>query len=157
MAEKTQGTQVLKIALSAPLHDGQDMISIPKRLAIQTFESPFREKPQPVGPARAAQLPVGSASVDSADCADAPVPLQNLLTKVAGVGTKAPFVYTPIRTECETPRWNLQTAPAAQRPAVAPFRQSGAIGEAARHCPRSAQSPHNIFSIKCFQRSRWAS
>jgi len=50
MAEKTQGTQVLKIAFPATLHDGQDMIGIPERFAIQAFEPPFSEKPQPVGP-----------------------------------------------------------------------------------------------------------
>ena len=121
MAEKAQRSQILKIALSAALHDGQDMISIPQCFSRKPPQTPLSEKPQPVGSARAAQLPMGSASVDSADRADAPVPLQNLFTKVAGIGTKAPFVYTPIRTESETPRRNLKAAPAAQRPAAIPF------------------------------------
>ncbi len=126
------------------------MIGIPQRPSGEPLESPFLEKPQPVGSAGAAQLPEGSASVESADGAHASVPLQNLLTKVARVGAKTPFVYAPVRAERKTPRRNFETTPAAEGPAVAPFRQSGAIREAARDCPRSAQRLHNIFSIKCF-------
>lgn len=72
------------------------MIGIPQRLAREPLEPPFSEKAQPVGPARAAQLSVGCASVDSANCANAPVPLQNLLAKVTRIGAEAPFVYAPI-------------------------------------------------------------
>jgi hypothetical protein len=105
-----------------------------------------------VGPTRAAQLPVGSASVDSADCANAPVPLQDLLAKVARVGAEAPFVNTPIRAERKTPRRDFETTPAAEGSPVAPFRQGCSISEAARDCSRSAQLVHNIFRIKCFGR-----
>jgi len=157
MAEKTQRAQVLKVALSAALHDGQDMIGIPQCLSREPLESPFSEKPQAMGPTRASQFPIGSAGIDSADRADAPVPLENLFAKVAGVRTEAPFVDAPIRTKCETTRRDFQATPAAKRAAVRPFWQSGSIGEAARHYPRSAQRFHNIFSIKCFWGARWAS
>ena len=126
-----------KIAFSPSFHNRQNVIGIPQRLAGEPLEPPFNEKAQPVGPTRAAQLRVGSASVDSADCANAPVPLHYLLAKVARVGAEAPFVNTPIRAECKAPRRDFEPTPAAEGPAVAPFRQSGAIGEAAGHCPRS--------------------
>jgi hypothetical protein len=152
VADKAQCAQILKIALSSTFHYRQDMISVPKCLSREPLEPPFNEKPQPMGSARTAQFPVGSASVDSADRTDASVPLQNLLTKVARVGAEAPFVYAPIRAESETPRRNFEITPAAERPAVRPFRQGGAIGEAARDGPRGAQMIHNIFRIKCFGR-----
>ena len=85
-----------------------------------------------MGPTRAAQFHVGGASVDLADRANAPVPLQHLLAKVARVRAEAPFVDTPIRAERETSRRDFEATPAAEGSAVAPFRQSGAIGEAAR-------------------------
>ena len=90
------------------------MIGIPEGLTSEPLEPPFRKKPQPVTPTRALQFPVGSTSVNSADCTDAPVPLQNLLTKVAGVGAEAPFVYAPIRTKGETPRRDFETTPATE-------------------------------------------
>ena len=152
MADKTQRAQVLKVALSSTFNHGQDMIRVPQRLAREPLEPPFSEKAQPVGPTRATQLRVGCASVDSADRADAPVPLKNLLAKVARVGAEAPFVDTPIRAECKTPRRDFESTPAAEGPAVAPFRQGGAIRETAWDCPGSAQMLHNIFSIKCFGR-----
>ena len=97
------------------------MIGIPQRLAAKPLEPPFNEKAQAVGPARAAQLGVGNASVDSADCADTPVPIQNLLAKVARVGAEAPFMYTPIRAEGKAPRRDFETAPAAEGPAIRPL------------------------------------
>src|SRR5580700_2779115 len=56
------------------------MIGIPESLAREPPESP--QKLLPVGPTRAPQLPVRSAGVDSADRANATVPLQNLLAKI---------------------------------------------------------------------------
>ena len=81
MAEKTQGTQVLQVALSAAFDDGQDMIGVPQTLPVQPLEPPFGEKPQPVGTTGAPQLSIRSAGVNSADRADAPVPPQNLLAQ----------------------------------------------------------------------------
>ena len=149
MTEQAKSAEISKVAFSPTFHNRQNVIGIPQRLAGEPLKPPFSQKPQPVGPARAAQLRVGKTSVDSADCADAPVPLQNLLAKVARVGAEAPFVNAPIRAERETPRRDFETAPAAEGPAAGPFRQSGAVGETARHGPRSAQTLHNIFSIKC--------
>jgi hypothetical protein len=154
VAEKAQGTQILKVALSSAFHHGQDMIGIPESLAREPLEPPSGQKPLPMCATRAPQFPVGSAGVDPADRANAPVPLQNLLAKITGVGTEAPFVDTPIRTERKAPHWDFQATPTAERPAVAPSRQSGAIGEAARHCPGDTQDRHNIFSIKCLRPSR---
>jgi hypothetical protein len=155
MAEQAQGTQVLQVALSPAFHYRKNVIGVPERLARKPCESPLGEKPLPVGPARAPQLPIGGAGVDAADRAKSAVPQQNLLAKVPGVGAEAPFVDTPIRTEGKAPRWDFQTAPAAERAAIRPFRQSGAIGEAAGHGPGGAQGRHNIFIIKCLKRSRW--
>jgi len=152
MAEQTKSAEISQVAFSSSFHNRQNVIGIPQRLAGEPLELPFNEKAQPVGPTRAAQLGVGSASVDSADCANAPVPLQYLLAKVARVGAEAPFVNAPIRAERKTPRRDFETTPAAEGSAAAPFRQSGAICEAAGDCPRSAQMVHNIFSIKCFGR-----
>ena len=151
MAEQTKSAEIFEIAFSPSFYNRQNVIGVPQRLATEPLEAPFHEEPQPVGSARAAQLRVGRTSVDSADCADTPVPLQNLLAKVARVGAEAPFVNPPIRAERETPRGDFESTPAAEGPAAGPFRQSGAIGDAARHCPRSAQTLHNIFSIKCFR------
>jgi hypothetical protein len=121
VAEKTQGSQILKVAFSSAFYDGQNMISIPESLAREPLEPPFGEKPLPMGPTRAPQFPIGSAGVGSAYRANAPVPPQNLLAQVTGVGTEAPFVHTPIRTEREAPRWDFQATPTAEGPAVRPF------------------------------------
>src|ERR1700722_11215368 len=122
------------------------MIRIPESLAGEPLESPSGQKPLAMGPARAPHLPVCRAGVDPADRANAPVPLQHLLTKITRVAAEAPFVDAPIRTEGEPPRWDFEAAPTAERPAVVPFRQSGAIGDAARHCPGGTQGRHNIYS-----------
>jgi hypothetical protein len=134
MTQQTESAEISKVAFSPSFHNRQNVIGVPQRLAREPLKPPFGEKPQPVGPARAPQLRVGRTSVDSADCAHSPVPLQNLLAKVARVGAEAPFVNAPLRAERETPRRDFETTPAAERPAAGPFRQSGAIGEAARHC-----------------------
>jgi hypothetical protein len=86
MAEQTKSAEISEVAFAPSFHHRENVIRIPQRLSCESLEPPFSEKPQPVGSARAAQLRVGSTSIDSADCADAPVPLQNLLAKVAGVG-----------------------------------------------------------------------
>jgi hypothetical protein len=156
MAEQAQGAQVLQVALAPSFHYRKNMIGVPQRLARESRKSPLREKPLPVGSARAPQLPIGGAGVDAANRANAAVPQQNLLAQVPGVGAEAPFVHTPIRTEGEAPRGDFQATPAAQRAAIRPFRESGAIGEAAGHSPGGAQGRHNIFIIKCLRRSRWA-
>ena len=84
--------------------------------------------------------------------AQTPVPLQNLRAKIAWVTTEAPFVDTPIRTEGKAPRWNFQATPTAEHPPVRPFRQSGAIGDTAKHGPGGTYEIHNIFSINCLRR-----
>src|SRR5579862_9409855 len=115
MAQKTQSAQILKVALPSALRHGQDMVGVPEGLAREPFESPFREKPEPVCPSRAPQLCISSAGIDTADRANAVVPQQNLLAQITRVGAEAPFVHAPIRTERETPCRDFQGAPAAER------------------------------------------
>lgn len=154
MAKNTESAQILKVALPPAFYNWQNMIGIPQRFALEPLEAPLREQLQPGGTARPAQLPISGASVDSAKRADAAVPDQNLLAKIPRVGAEAPFIYTPIRTECETALRNFETTPAAEVPAIRSLRQCGAIDKAARNCARSARKGHNIVRINCFGRFR---
>ena len=45
MAEQTKSAEISKVAFPPSFYNRQNVIGIPQRLAIQTFESPFREKP----------------------------------------------------------------------------------------------------------------
>jgi len=107
-------------------------------------------------PTCAPQFPISGSSVGPADRANATVPLQNLLAKIARVAAEAPFVHAPIRTECEASCGDFQAAPTAERPAIVSLRQSGAIGGAARHSPGSTRKRHNILRIKCLTRFRYS-
>ena len=85
VAQQAQRAQVVKVALSSAFHHGQDVIGIPQRLPVEPFKSPSGEKPQPMGSARTAQFPIGGPRIDPAERANAAIPLQNLLAKIAWV------------------------------------------------------------------------
>jgi hypothetical protein len=57
-----------------------------------------------------------------------------VVSQIAGVRPKAPFVNAPIGTKRESAKWHFETAPSAKRPLIFALRQCGAFGGAPRHC-----------------------
>jgi hypothetical protein len=53
VAEKAQGSQILKVALASTFYYRKDMIGIPESLACKALKPPSGEKLFPMGPARA--------------------------------------------------------------------------------------------------------
>ena len=148
MADQAQGTDVLQVALAAAFRDGQDMVGIPQGPAVQLFQAPTLQESRPMRSLGSPQLEVCSTRINVASCANAAVPLEDLVAQIAWIGAKTPFVDAPRRAERRPARRNFKSAPAAERTAVRPLWKSGAIDEAAGHGPGGA---HADFSIRTIQ------
>jgi hypothetical protein len=96
MADQAQRAKILEVALAAAFDHRHNMICVPQRLPRDSFETPLREKPDPVYTARAFQLGIRAVGVDPANRANAPVTQKDLFAKIAGVGPKTPLMYAPV-------------------------------------------------------------
>ena len=138
MAEQAQGADVLQIAFASALYHRNNVIRIPKCSSANSLQTPAREQLLPVRSARPLQVEISSPAIDPADRADTLIAGEYLITQVAGVRTKTPFMHTPIRAKCEPARRDLKVAPAAESAAILPSLKRGSIGKPAGHGPGSA-------------------
>ena len=122
MAEQTEGTKVIKIALAAAFGDGNDVIGIPKRSArrdgthakdAQTF--------LPGGAACAFEGGEDGQGIGIADRTAALVAGEDLIAQIAGIGAETPLVDAELRAEgAPAPGQDLKIAPAAERQSIGP-------------------------------------
>ena len=120
MAEQAEGTDVVEVALSSTLGDGQNVIGVPKAAA--AGDGLHAVEPEACCAGEAAGSPesrVCGNGVDLAGGATSAVAGEDLIAKVTGVRTEAPLMDAIVAAEgaaalCK----DLKIAPAAQRKAV---------------------------------------
>jgi hypothetical protein len=117
MAEKTQGTDILEIALSAAFRHRENMIGIPKAPTAGDGLHTVKTKSRlPSRSSRALERGICGNRVDSARSTTAMVASEDLIAKVSGIGSEAPLVDAIIAAKGPTTlRNNLKLTPAAER------------------------------------------
>ena len=133
MTNNTKSAEVFEVPLATAFDHWNDMVRVPQRPAREPFPPPMLQQPQPMGSTGAFQIDVGRVCVDPANGAYTAIAGEDLFAQITGIGANAPLVNAPIRTKRESPRRDLEIAPATQRTSARTFLQSVAIGEAAGH------------------------
>jgi hypothetical protein len=141
MANHAQRAQIVQVAFAAAFDHRKNVIGIPQRAAGEAFQSPLFQELEFVQASCALQLEVAGVSVDTARLADAAVARENLIAKIAGVGTELPLMDAEVGAEGAAPwRRDFKIAPAAKRSSVGTLFKSRTIGETAGHGPGSRQT-----------------
>jgi hypothetical protein len=97
MAEKTEGAEVVEVALAAAFGYGADVVGVPEAAAGGDGLHAVEAKASGAGGASGSlEGVVGGNGVDGADGADAVVAGEDLVAEVAGVGAEAPLVDTVV-------------------------------------------------------------
>lgn len=144
MALETEGAHVGEIAFTAAFGYGDGVIGVP-----ETFSA--ANVPGGVGFGsrntsqffHAAQL---GDTIETADGADAAIPLEDALAQVTGVGAQLPLFDAPFGTEGEAPARNFEIAPAAEAAPIGTFGQRGAIDWPTLHDASRSPIAHNALS-----------
>lgn len=132
VAFQAKRSKVRQIAFAAAFGYGNDMISVPNRLAASNL--PVFQR---AGACRASQLAQAGElgdTVHPTDGTDASVALQDSLTKVARIGAEPPLLHAPLGTKRPASRRNFEVAPAADAPAIFALGNRVALYAAPRHC-----------------------
>jgi hypothetical protein len=115
MAEQAEGTDVVEVALSSTLGDGQNVIGVPKAAA--AGDGLHAVEPEACCAGGAAGSPesrVCGNGVDLAGGATSAVAGEDLIAKVTGVRTEAPLMDAIVAAEgAAALRKDLKIAPAA--------------------------------------------
>jgi hypothetical protein len=114
MAKQTERTYVGQIAGAAPFDDGNDVVGIPKRPAVQCSQAPVCQQPQSSGSALPPDLIERGHGVHAANRAHAAVTFEGAFPQVAGICPQTPFFNTEIRAEGPPPDRHFKTAPATE-------------------------------------------
>src|ERR1700733_11476325 len=122
MAQEAKGAEIVEVALAAAFGYRTDVVRVPKSPAggdgLQPVET---ESGDASRASRTFQGVPGSNGVDIADGATAAIPREDLVAKVAGVGTEPPLVDAVVAAEGAPPfRDDLEVAPPAEGKAVRP-------------------------------------
>ncbi len=141
MANETQRSQIVEIALAAAFDDRQNVVGIPQRAPGKTLKSPSFEQLKAMHAAGSLQFGKGGFGVQAAGFADTAIAGENLIAKIAWIGAKFPLVDAEVGAESEASRgWDFEVAPAAQRSSIGTFFKGGAVGETAGHSSGSGQT-----------------
>ncbi len=147
MASQAQGANVIQVALAPAFADGENVIRIPKTFPYSAIQPPMPHKTGAPVAARPLESYVLRQRIHSTVGAHATVAPQYLVPQIARLRSQFPFVHAIIRAEGETPRRNLERAPAAQTSAVGSARNVLAIHPSSGH--RSTGAHENVCNALC--------
>jgi len=132
VAEETERTDVVQIALAAALGYGQDVVRVPEAAAAGDGFHAIKTETGGSGWASGAlESSVGGDGVDMAGGAKATVAGEDLVAEIPGVGAETPLVDAVVAAKrAATLGENLKLAPAAERQTIRTFGKSVAAGAA---------------------------
>lgn len=120
MAGDAEGAEIVEIALAASFCDWKNVVSVPQRTAAGNgFHAIEGQSGRARFAAGALERGEDGDGIGLAGGADAAVAGEDLIAKIAGIGTQAPLMHAEVGAE-GTPAFSedLQFAPAAERATV---------------------------------------
>lgn len=147
VALEAESAHVGEIAFAATFGYGDDVIGVPE--GFSAAEIPSRIGFDSRNASQFFHAAQFGDAIETADSADAAVPLEDALAEMTGVTAQLPLFDAPFGTEGEAPGRNFQIAPAAEATAIGTFGQRGAIDRPAFHDSLAAHE--NRIQRKCLK------
>jgi hypothetical protein len=133
MTTKTQGTNVIQVALSPAFCYRQNVIGIPQAFTYLCLQTPVEHKRLACGAACPFQPAMLFDRVKTTMSANASIALEYMFAQVPWLRSQLPFVYAIVRAEGEAARRHLQRAPPAQATPVWAAGDIFAVDPTSRH------------------------
>jgi hypothetical protein len=127
VAPQAERAHVREIALASTFGDRHDVVGIP----YMTPATPFLLKSLAGGVIQLALVLAQGLRIDAAVRADTAVARENLLAKIAGIGSQPPLVDAACTAKGETAAGNSRATPPAQ--ATLPLDPTSGLGAASAH------------------------
>jgi hypothetical protein len=136
MAQQAKRPDVIEVALAAALHNGNDVVRLPKTATAGDTLHPV--EPQAgfaCGAAGALQRSIGCQGVDPAYGTASAIARKDLIAQITGVGAETPLVHAVVAAEGATaPGDDLKLAPPAKWQAIRSAGKVLAAGMASWKC-----------------------